>query len=155
MKDTGDVNSVQPEKKRLTLFGVEVVYLYLLGIFLAGLGWIAENVVQLITHGIISSKFHILPFISAYALIVFAVQIFLGDPDDIAIFGKHIFKLGHFLAENKGCAVYYLTDFCVNFGLQHLVLRFQISKLHIISPLSSRIRQRDTFCRIFRKPNYL
>ena len=92
VKDTGDVNSVQPEKKRLTLFGVEVVYLYILGIFLAGLGWIAENVVQLITHGIISSKFHILPFISAYALIVFAVQIFLGDPDDIAIFGKHIFK---------------------------------------------------------------
>ena len=92
MKDTGDISNVQPEKKRLTLFGVEVVYLYILGIFLAGLGWIAENVVQLITHGIISSKFHILPFISAYALIVFAVQIFLGDPDDIAIFGKHIFK---------------------------------------------------------------
>ena len=87
-----DVSEAQVEEKRLKLCGVEVVYLYILGIFLAGLGWIAENVVQLITHGIITSKFHILPFISAYALIVFAVQIFLGDPDSVAVFGKKIFK---------------------------------------------------------------
>ena len=80
------------EEKRLMLFGKEVWYLYVLGIVLAFLGWVAENVVQLITHGIITSKFHVLPFISPYALIVFAVHVFLGDPDEIAVFGTKIFK---------------------------------------------------------------
>ena len=86
------MNAEKQEEKRLMLLGKEVYYLYILGIALAFLGWIAENVVQLITHGIITSKFHILPFISPYALIVFAVHIFLGDPDNIAVFGKPVFK---------------------------------------------------------------
>lgn len=80
------------QKKRFTIFGVEFFYIGLLSIGLCFIGWIIENTVKLITHGVISSKCYLLPFISAYALIVFAIHIFLGDPDSIAIFGKRIFK---------------------------------------------------------------
>ena len=80
------------EKKRLKIFGVEFVYLYLFGIGVAALGWIAENTARLIGMGILDSRFHILPFISPYALIIFALHIVLRDPDDLTVFGKRIFK---------------------------------------------------------------
>ncbi|MGN0797336.1 MAG: hypothetical protein ACI4M5_03935 [Christensenellales bacterium] len=78
-------------KKPLTIFGVEVVYLCVLGIATAFLGWLAENVVKLISSGTFDCRFHLLPFISPYALIVFAVHIVFGNPDQIAPFGKRIF----------------------------------------------------------------
>lgn len=80
------------EKKRLTVFGVEFVYLYLFGICLACFGWIAENVVKIITQGRFDCRFHLLPFISPYALIPFAFQILLGDPDNLTVFGRKLFK---------------------------------------------------------------
>lgn len=79
-------------KKRLTVFGVEFVYLYLFGIGIAGLGWIAENTVKIISQGMLDCRFHLLPFISPYALIPFAFQILLGDPDNLAVFGHKLFK---------------------------------------------------------------
>lgn len=79
-------------KKRLTVFGVEFVYLYLFGICVAGLGWIAENIVKIISQGMFDCRFHLLPFISPYVLIPFAFQILLGDPDNLAIFGHKLFK---------------------------------------------------------------
>ena len=81
------------EKKRLTIFGVEFVYLAVLGIGMAFVGWLAENTVKAVTDGIIDSRFHVLPFISPYALIPFAVHIALGSADDIAFFGKKLFKV--------------------------------------------------------------
>lgn len=80
------------EKKRLIVFGVEFVYLYLFGICVAALGWIAENTVKAITQGYFDCRFHLLPFISPYALIPFAFQILLGDPDKLAFFGHSPFK---------------------------------------------------------------
>lgn len=80
------------EKKRFKIFDVEFVYLYLFGIVVAFIGWIAENFAKLVTSGIIDSRFHLLPFISPYALIAFAFHIALKDPDNITIFGKQIFK---------------------------------------------------------------
>ena len=82
---------IRQVKKPLTIFGVEVVYLCVLGIATAFLGWLAENVVKMISSGILDSRFHLLPFISPYALIVFAVHIVFGNPDKIAPFGKQIF----------------------------------------------------------------
>lgn len=79
-------------EKRLTVAGEEFVYLYLFGIGVACLGWLAENSVKLITQGTADSRFHMLPFISPYALIPFAYKILFGDADDIAVFGKKIFK---------------------------------------------------------------
>lgn len=80
------------EKKRWKIFGVEFVYLYLFGIFVAFLGWAGENSVRAINLGIIDSRFHMLPFISPYALIGPAIHIVMGDPDNLTIFGKQIFK---------------------------------------------------------------
>ena len=115
-------------EKRLMLFGKEVYYLYILGIVLAFLGWISENVVQLITHGIITSKFHVLPFIFPYALIVFAVHVFLGDPDNIAVFGKKIFKeqtrktkiLSNLLSYLFACFFVFISELIVG-NLWHLL----------------------------------
>lgn len=78
--------------KRLTVFGVEYVYLAFMGILTAFCGWVAENLVRLVTHGVIDSRFHLFPFIPVYALIPFAAQIVVGDPDDLCLFGKKIFK---------------------------------------------------------------
>lgn len=80
------------ENKRLKIFGVEFVYLAILGIGMAFVGWVAENTVKAISSGVIDSRFHVLPFISPYALIPFAVHIVFGSADDIAFFGKKIFK---------------------------------------------------------------
>lgn len=78
--------------KRFIINGVEFIYLYLFGIIIALFGWIVENTAKAISQGIIDSRFHILPFISPYGLIVFAFHILLKDPDDITIFGKKLFK---------------------------------------------------------------
>ncbi|MGN1234363.1 MAG: hypothetical protein ACI4U2_00090 [Christensenellaceae bacterium] len=79
------------QRKRLTVFGVEFVYLYVLGIVMAFLGWIVENAARLISIGVWDCRFHLLPFLSPYALIVFAVQIVFGNPDRIAPFGRPLF----------------------------------------------------------------
>ena len=79
-------------KKRWTIFGVEFVYLAFIGICVAFVGWILENSVKLVTNGVIDARYHILPFISPYMLVPFAFHICLGNVDDLAIFGKKIFK---------------------------------------------------------------
>lgn len=82
----------QTEKKRWKILGVEVVYLYLFGIFVAFLGWAGENSIRAINLGILDSRFHILPFISPYLLVSFAIHLVIGDPDHLTVFGKPIFK---------------------------------------------------------------
>lgn len=79
------------EKKRFTVAGVDFVYLYLFGIGFAGLGWVAENTVKVIMQGMFDCRFHLLPFISPYALIPFAFRILLGDPDKLSFFGHRLF----------------------------------------------------------------
>lgn len=84
--------STAAERERFTVFGVEFAYLGLLGILTAFAGWITENTFKAITDGVIDARFHTLPFISAYAFIPFALHILLGSADDIAVFGKRLFK---------------------------------------------------------------
>lgn len=79
-------------EKRIKVLGVELVYLYFVGIAAAFVGWAAENCVKLVSSGIVDSRFHLLPFISPYALIPLALHVFIGDTDDIAPFGKKLFK---------------------------------------------------------------
>lgn len=86
------VKTQSAPEKRLKIFGVEFVYLYLLGIGFAFVGWLAENTVKAVSDGIIDSRFHTLPFISPYALIPFAMHIALGNADDISFFGRKVFK---------------------------------------------------------------
>lgn len=98
-KKFNDENTTEAEqspeekpKKRWTIFGVEFVYLAFIGICVAFVGWILENSVKLVTNGVIDARYHILPFISPYMLVPFAFHICLGNVDDLAIFGKKIFK---------------------------------------------------------------
>ncbi len=106
------------EKKTFTIMGVEFVYLFLFGIGFAGLGWIAENTVKIVMQGTFDCRFHLLPFISPYALVPFALCIALGDPDDIAFFGHRIFKKQHKVLSNLLC----FTLICLSVFLGELAV---------------------------------
>ena len=82
------------QKKRWKILGVEFVYLYLFGIFVAFLGWVGENIPRALNPVVatIDSRFHILPFISPYLMISFAIHLVIGDPDHLCFFGKPLFK---------------------------------------------------------------
>ncbi|MGN0771428.1 MAG: hypothetical protein ACI4MI_02455 [Christensenellales bacterium] len=71
---------------------VKFFYLCLLAIATSMLGWIVENVFRGFCNRTIDCRFHLLPFLSPYGLIVFAYYLLLSDPNDIAVFGKNIFK---------------------------------------------------------------
>lgn len=77
---------------RPKMFGVEVAYLFFLGMLTSMVGWIAENLARLVTQGILDSRYHLLPFIPVYGMVVFAVHLVFGDPDDLCFFGKKLFK---------------------------------------------------------------
>ncbi len=79
-------------KKRLMMYGVECVYLYFMGIIVAFIGWLAENIAHIVLIGNIDCRYHLLPFISPYALIVFAFHIAVGDMDHFTFFGHRVFK---------------------------------------------------------------
>ena len=68
------------------------VYLCVMGILMSFVGWVAENFARAVTQGILDARFHILPFISAYSLIVFAFYYLCGDPNDFKPFGRRIFR---------------------------------------------------------------
>lgn len=115
-------------KKRFTVMGVEFVYLYLFGIGVACLGWVAENVFKIISQGYFDCRFHLLPFLSPYALIPFAFQILLGDPDYLAPFGKKLFKkeniknkvLSNFLCIAVICAFVFIGELVVGNAWDYL-----------------------------------
>lgn len=71
---------------------VKFFYLSLLAIAVSFLGWIVENIFRAFCNRTIDSRFHLLPFLSPYGLIVFAFYLLLGEPDDLAVFGKHVFR---------------------------------------------------------------
>ena len=130
--DFENIACSQEEKKPLTVCGIEFVYLGILAIMLGFVGWLAENTVRAISVGIIDCRFHLLPFIGEYGLIVFAVHLVFGTPDDFAFFGHHVFKkktltnkvLSNVLAFVIMCAVVFLAELGLGnlwdkvFGLQ-------------------------------------
>ena len=79
-------------RNKFTIHGIEFVYIYLIGIFAAFLGWCAENVVRLISLGVIDNRFHFLPFIFPYALAVIAMFLALGTPENLCFFGHELFR---------------------------------------------------------------
>jgi hypothetical protein len=96
VKTIQKTESTKKEKtpaKSFKIFGVEFVYLYLLGIIFALIGWVAENTAKIVISGSFDSRFHILPFIGIYAIIPFSFHIVFGNPDSIAVFGKKLFKI--------------------------------------------------------------
>ena len=95
-----------------------------MAIVMAFIGWAGENVVILTARGGLDSRFHVLPFIPAYGLIVFALQIFVGDVNSLAPFGKKIFKTQNRknkILSNLLCLVFiyllvFLGELCVGNG---------------------------------------
>ncbi len=81
-------------KGGLARFRSDYYYLAFLGIIVCAIGFLAENFARLISLGIIDSRFHILPFISPYGLVVFAFYLVFNDPDNISFFGISFFKDG-------------------------------------------------------------
>lgn len=79
-------------KKRLTFFGVEFVYVYFFAIGFAFLGWVAENAARVIGYGILDCRFHLLPFISPYALCALGLHACLKDSDELTFLGRRLFK---------------------------------------------------------------
>ena len=81
-------------KEPFKLFGVEFYYLAFFGIIVSFLGFAVENIARLIGMGILDSRFHILPFISPYGLIIFAFHLLMYDPDELSFFGKGLIPKG-------------------------------------------------------------
>ncbi len=77
---------IDSEEKRKKIFGVEVVYIALLGIIVAFLGWVIENGFRLYRNGVVDSRFNILPFIAPYMSLPFIFHILIGDANHIRIF---------------------------------------------------------------------
>ncbi len=110
----------EKEKKPRSLFGHELAYLGILSIITAFVGWLAENIGCLIFSGYIDSRYHILPFISPYALIPVAAVILFGDPDHWTFFGKRVFKkdttasktLSNLCVFVMCCAIVTVGEFC-------------------------------------------
>ena len=112
----------QQKKLPLKIFGIEFVYLYLFGIIVAFIGWIAENAFKLAVSGVIDSRFHLLPFISPYLLIPFAFHIALGTPNDVTFFGKKVFK--NYTPKTRilsNAIAYFAICLCVCHDLSHYV----------------------------------
>ena len=86
MKNKGE------NKKPLTFLGHKVTYILNLYLLFGVIGWVLENIVISIGKGVIDARYHFLPIIPAYGLIVFAGIILIGSTNDFAIFGKHLFK---------------------------------------------------------------
>lgn len=83
------------EEKEATFtskFKKDFAYLGVMAIGIAFFGWVIENVLRFFAVGVIDCRYHILPFISPYGLAVFAVYLAIGDPSDVAFFGKKLFK---------------------------------------------------------------
>lgn len=78
------------KRKRIMVCGAELNTLLFLAIPVCHIGWIAELTIKLVAKG--HAEFHLIPFIGVYGLIVFAFQIFLGNPNDIAFMGRTLFK---------------------------------------------------------------
>lgn len=78
---------MQISEKKRTFYN-----LCLMAIGMAFIGWTVENTFRLFKAGVLDSRFHILPFISPYGLIIFAFYFVIGDPDDFTFFGRRLFK---------------------------------------------------------------
>lgn len=82
----------EAEQKETSNVWVRIAALSAFGVIVAMAGWVMENIGCIIAKGSIDCRFHFLPMIPEYALIPFAFDLLLGSADDLAPFGKHIFK---------------------------------------------------------------
>lgn len=82
---------MQKNARKKHTFREEFPYICVLAVLAALVGWLGENISKLIVSGKIDSRFHLLPFLSPYGLIVLFIYAALRDVDRATFFGKPLF----------------------------------------------------------------
>ena len=83
---------MQKNAQKKHTFREEFPYICVLAVLAALVGWLGENISKLIASGKIDSRFHLLPFLSPYGLIVLFIYAALRDVDRATFFGKPLFQ---------------------------------------------------------------
>lgn len=83
---------MQKNARKKHTFREEFPYICVLAVLAALVGWLGENISKLIASGKIDSRFHLLPFLSPYGLIVLFIYAALRDVDRATFFGKPLFQ---------------------------------------------------------------
>jgi uncharacterized membrane protein len=73
-------------------FSSKAACVFLIMIVMANVGWVAENIVKLVSQGVMNNRYHVLPFIFPYGLAFLAMHVALGNTNDMHFFGKKLFK---------------------------------------------------------------
>ena len=83
---------MQKTVQQTATFKEEFPYVFVLGVLASLVGWLGENLSTLIGSGKIDSRFHLLPFLSPYGLIVLFLYAALRDVNRATFFGKPLFR---------------------------------------------------------------
>jgi len=83
---------MRKNKNKTSVFLENLPYLCVLAVIVSFAGWVGENIATLIGSRKIDSRFHLLPFISPYGLIVILLYAAFRDVDRATFFGKPLFK---------------------------------------------------------------
>ena len=83
---------MQKTVQQTDTFKEEFPYVCVLGVLASLVGWLGENLSTLIGSGKIDSRFHLLPFLSPYGLIVLFLYAALRDVNHATFFGKPLFR---------------------------------------------------------------
>ena len=77
--------------QKTNTFREDFPYLCVFAVLASFVGWLGENLSTLIGSGKIDSRFHLLPFLSPYGLIILFLYAALRDVDRATFFGKPLF----------------------------------------------------------------
>lgn len=83
---------MQKTVQQTDTFKEEFPYVCVLGVLASLVGWLGENLSTFIGSGKIDSRFHLLPFLSPYGLIVLFLYAALRDVNHATFFGKPLFR---------------------------------------------------------------
>ena len=99
----------QKKQAKRASFKEEFPHLCVLAVLASLVGWLGENLFIFIGSREIDSRFHILPFLSPYGLIVLLLYSALRDVDRATFFGKPLFKgdtLSNKILSNLYCLIF-------------------------------------------------
>lgn len=70
----------------------DIYYLSLMAVFISFLGFVLENIWLALTKGFIDNRNMTFPFLLGYGLVVIGMFLLFGTPENLALFGRRIFK---------------------------------------------------------------
>ncbi|MBQ9714247.1 MAG: hypothetical protein IJV83_02880 [Clostridia bacterium] len=86
------MQKTENKSEKLSSFRKDFPYLCVMSVLVSFGGWIGENISRYFGSRTMDSRFHLLPFLSPYGLLVLLLYAALRDPDRIAFFGRPVFK---------------------------------------------------------------